>query len=108
MADIYVKNKELGWKFQEIRTSLGMNQDDVSYKIGINKDTLSNYENGKTKIPAIICRELSKLYGVHIDYIWNDDDDDIAKELHNIIDLSNEKEVRYLYNIALGMQALRA
>ena len=32
----------------------------------------------------------------------------IAKELHSIIDLSNEKEVRYLYNIALGMQALRA
>ena len=39
---------------------------------------------------------------------WDEEDKDIAKELHSIIDLSNEKEVRYLYNIALGMQALRA
>ncbi|WP_288683552.1 hypothetical protein [uncultured Eubacterium sp.] len=40
--------------------------------------------------------------------MYSKEQKDIAKELHSIIDLSNEKEVRYLYNIALGMQALRA
>ena len=57
--------------------------------------------------PAVICRKLSKLYKVPYDEFWDEEDKDIAKELHSIIDLSNEKEVRYLYNIALGMQALR-
>lgn len=107
MADIREENLKLGLKLQDVRKENGYSQDEAADYIGINKDTLSNYETGKTKIPAVICRKLSKLYKVPYDEFWEEEDKDIAKELHSIIDISNEKEVRYLYNIALGMQALR-
>lgn len=107
VVDVKEQNIKLGLKFQNVRMAIGMSQEEAAHAVDINKDTLSNYETGKTKMPALTCRNLSKLYGVPVDYIWNDDDEDIAKELHNIIDLSNEREVRYLYNVALGMQALR-
>lgn len=106
MANIFTENKILGWKLQEKRGKL--TQEYVAEKLDISVDTLSNYENGKTKIPAVICRKLSKLYGVKDDDLWDDNDEDIVSELHKLIDVSNEKEVRYMYNVLIGLQSLKA
>ena len=43
--------------------------------------------------PAVVCRKLSKLYKVPYDEFWDEEDKDIAKELHSIIDLHKKNTV---------------
>jgi len=44
------------------RVNAGYSQEDVAKQIGRGKQTLSNWENGKTKIDAEAFMELCRLY----------------------------------------------
>lgn len=47
----------------------GLNQADAAVELGISKDTLSNYERGKSYPDVPIIRRIEKLYGISYDHI---------------------------------------
>ena len=51
-------------RLKEVREEKGLSQKVVAEKIGINRVTLSNIENGKRKLDAVTLYKLSKLYNV--------------------------------------------
>lgn len=51
------------------RVNAGMTQTQVAGKVGVIKETILNWENGKTKIKTIQLMALCQLYGVSIDDI---------------------------------------
>lgn len=52
------------------RVNAGMTQEDVSKKMHISKQTICNWENGKGEPSIGQARELSKLYGMDLNYIF--------------------------------------
>lgn len=66
-----------GTKLQAIRKTLGLKQKEVAEKIGVEKQTLSNYECKKGKPSADVMTRLFILYGIS-------DANDIAFEQHNL------------------------
>lgn len=51
------------------RVNAGMTQTQAAEKVGVIKETILNWENGKTKIKTIQLMALCQLYGVPIDNI---------------------------------------
>ena len=51
------------------RVNAGMTQVDASKALGITKQTLINYESGKTSPTVALARRISEVYGVPIDCI---------------------------------------
>lgn len=49
---------------KKVREEKGLSQKEVADKIGVNRVTLSNIENGKRKLDAVTLYKLSKLYNV--------------------------------------------
>ena len=47
----------------------GLNQEEAAKQIGVSKDTLSNYERGKSYPDIPILRKIEKVYGVPYDRI---------------------------------------
>ena len=58
------------------RVNAGMTQDALSKAIGVSKDTVYNWENGKAIPTAINLRKLSELSGIPMDYIFVPDKSD--------------------------------
>ena len=48
------------------RKNAGLNQSQVAKKLGITRETLGNWELGKTKIPYYRLLALSKLYKLEV------------------------------------------
>lgn len=59
----------LGNNLNRARVSSGMSQMDVNYALGITKNRLSEYENGKAIPDVLTLILLAKTYGCSIDYI---------------------------------------
>ena len=51
------------------RVNAGFSQDDVAHKLHIGKQTLVNWENGKSEPKISQALELSSLYKMPLDYI---------------------------------------
>lgn len=51
-------------KLKEARKKTGMTQDDVEHKTGINKKTISNWENGVSRPDVDSISLLCKIYGI--------------------------------------------
>lgn len=47
-----------------------MTQEEVAKMVGKGKQTIVNWENGKTAIPAVELQKLCKLYKMPLDYIF--------------------------------------
>lgn len=47
----------------------GLNQAEAAEKIGVNKDTLGNYERGKSYPDIPVLRKIEEVYGVPYDRI---------------------------------------
>ena len=52
------------------RVNAGLTQDEVSRKLHVSRQTVVNWENGKTMPTFIILSALSNLYGIPIDNIF--------------------------------------
>lgn len=52
------------------RVNAGMTQEQVSKILHINKQTIVNWENGKSEPSISQAKELSKLYNMHLDNIF--------------------------------------
>ncbi|WP_303711411.1 helix-turn-helix domain-containing protein [Phascolarctobacterium succinatutens] len=60
---------EVHYKFKETRKSAGLTQKEVATVVGVNQNTYSYWENGKTKIDSESLAKLSELFGVTTDFL---------------------------------------
>ena len=56
-------------RLKEARKSAGLTQKEVATVVGINQNTYSYWENGKTKIDSESLAKLSELFGVTTDFL---------------------------------------
>lgn len=56
----------IGNRLKEIRAEFGFTQGEFAERLGINQNTLSQYENGKRKVPDQIKQILGEEFGVNI------------------------------------------
>lgn len=52
------------------RVNARMTQDDVARKMKVSKQTICNWENGKSEPTVGQARSLSQLYDINLDYIF--------------------------------------
>ena len=60
---------EVGKRAAHIRSVLSMSQEDVAEKLGITRQTLNNYESGKTPMRAYAVRALCDIYRCSSDWM---------------------------------------
>lgn len=56
-------------RLKEARKSAGLTQKEVATVVGVNQNTYSYWENGKTKIDSESLDKLSELFGVTTDFL---------------------------------------
>lgn len=56
-------------RLKEARKSAGLTQKEVAAVVGVNQNTYSYWENGKTRIDSESLAKLSKLFSVTTDYL---------------------------------------
>lgn len=56
-------------RLKEARKSAGLTQKEVAAVVGVNQNTYSYWENGKTKIDSGSLAKLSELFGVTTDFL---------------------------------------
>jgi transcriptional regulator with XRE-family HTH domain len=56
-------------RLKEVRKASGLTQREVATYVGVNQNTYSYWENGKTKIDSESIAKLAKLFNVSIDYL---------------------------------------
>lgn len=56
-------------RLKEVRKTAGLTQREVAAYVGVNQNTYSYWENGKTKIDSESIAKLAKLFNVSIDYL---------------------------------------
>ncbi|MGX6978082.1 helix-turn-helix domain-containing protein [Vagococcus elongatus] len=83
---------DIGRKLKEARLASGMTQEQVAEKIGVSRQSISNWENEKNFPDIISVIHLSDVYGVSLDILLKGDDQMIKHldESTNIIK-SNKK-----------------
>lgn len=72
-------------RLKEARKAANLTQVQVAKYIGINQNTYSYWENGKTKIDSESLQKLASLYSVSVDYLLGNDE---APNMPNKITLS--------------------
>ena len=80
--------KRFGKMIGEMRTELGLSQEEVSSRLNLPKSTYGNYERGDRKIPLPDLIALSKFYDFSIDDFINDE-----KEFHRSSKSSELEEI---------------
>lgn len=61
--------QEIGYRLKLLREQSGHTQEEIAQKLGINRSSLTRYENGERVPKANELISLSKLYNTTIDYI---------------------------------------
>lgn len=57
-------DREIGERAAHIRNVLTLSQAEVATKLGVTRQTLSNYESGRTPMRAGVVRSLCEVYGI--------------------------------------------
>lgn len=64
----------LGQRINELRLAFGWNQVEMSKKLGVSKQTVSNWENDNIQPSIEALMRLADLFGVSTDYLLGRDD----------------------------------
>ena len=64
---------EIGQKLKDKRTALGLSQEQLAEKMGVTRQTIANWEKGKTYPDIASVLKLSDLYGVSLDELLKED-----------------------------------
>ena len=93
----------LGVRIQELRIALGWSQVVLAKRLGVAKQTVSNWENGNIQPSIEMLVRLSKLFGVTTDYLLGLDDvkhlnmeglsDTVIAHLHLLIEDFRTKQL---------------
>lgn len=66
---------EIGQKLKEKRAGLGLSQEQLAEKLGVTRQTIANWEKGKTYPDISSVLKLSDLYSVSLDELRYDGED---------------------------------
>lgn len=82
---------ELGNKIMKLRKEMKLSQDSLAEKLGVTRQTVSNWEVNSTKPDIIQIKRMSKLFNISIDELLDNDVRDIMeKKISNTERLSNK------------------
>lgn len=74
---------EVGNRIREQREALGLSQDDLARQIFVSRQTVSNWERGKTCPDVQSLLLLSNLFGVSVDVLVRGDEETMTKAIEN-------------------------
>lgn len=60
--------KDIGYRIQIAREEAGLNQKELSERLGISQSTLSNYEKGKRRLYLAQLQQIAEVLGRPIEY----------------------------------------
>lgn len=90
------KESSIAERIRWLRTSRGMEQEELASKIGVTRKTINVYEGGKNKkgIPTDIIKEIANVFNVTTDYLLGLTDlestDITYKKIHKVIGLTDD------------------
>ena len=64
---------EIEKKLKEVRERAGLTQEQVAQSVMVSRQTISNWENGRSLPDIISIIKLSDLYGISVDELLKDD-----------------------------------
>lgn len=70
----------LGSKIKKLRTEKGLTQKDLADQVHVTFQTVSKWEKDENEPDVSTLREIAKLFGVTVDYLINEDDEETPKE----------------------------
>lgn len=62
---------QLGEKLYKLRESKNMSQEELAEKLGVSRQTISNWENDKVTLDVDKAQELCKLYGIDMNTLFD-------------------------------------
>lgn len=80
---------DFGKKFLKLRKSAGLSQEEAAEKIGVSRQAISRWEQGMALPDAFNLATISRVFGVSIDYLINDDGDITSAEFLAVTDDKN-------------------
>ena len=81
-------NEEVGERLRHVREVLGLQLIEVANQLNVTRQTLSNYESGRTPLRASVIRELAEIYDIPCDWILG---------VHDQIEIHSSSNGRTLY-----------
>lgn len=92
-------------RLKEARKNARLTQTEIASIIGVNQNTYSYWENGKTKVDNITLKRLAKIFNVSVDYLLGDDID--VTKLSNYVELPPEnKKIPIIGSVKCGANGL--
>lgn len=76
-------DKAIGERAAHIRNVLSLSMSEVAARLNVTRQTLSNYENGKTPMRADVIRSLCEVYGISPSWLLGIDDELYHKSRKN-------------------------
>ena len=70
----------IGQKLKQLRSEKGLTQKDLADQLHVSFQTVSKWENDENEPDISTLRELSKLYDCSVDYLINEEDEEIKEE----------------------------
>ncbi|MDO5689302.1 MAG: helix-turn-helix transcriptional regulator [Tissierellia bacterium] len=97
---------EIGRKLREARLKSGMTQEQVAERIGVSRQSISNWENEKNYPDIISIIELSDLYEMSLDVLLKGDEK-MIKHLEESTDIIKSNK-RIVISLVLNMLLMAA
>lgn len=105
-----VSYKSIGRRLQSARKQSGLTQDDVENTLGLNRVTISNIENGKSKVDSITLKRFADLYGYSVGYFLEPENNDNKMSVFFRADSANPEEreiVKRVENILFNYNQMK-
>ena len=88
----------LGQKLEEIRKRFGLSQEQLAEIINVSRQAITKWENDRGMPELTNLQELSKVFGVSVDYLLNDGDSLPKLSMRKELDKSEYKNKLSSYN----------
>ena len=72
--------EQMGEQLKKLRNSLRLSQEKFAERLGRSRDTIYNYEKGKTAIPHDLIKRLCQEFNVSADYFYFNQDKPLIEE----------------------------
>ena len=101
---------EIGKKLKDARTNSGLTQENVAERAGVSRQTVSNWENGRSYPDIVSVIKLSDIYSISLDELLKGDNEMIEhlKESTNVVRSNKKLIAAIIANIMLLVLLLAA